>query len=581
MSRWEGGDRWAPERFTRRVGGGAPPLTVLPYTMLDPFDALGSRTVQGGTAQAIVAPVIEGTGALQYSLQGVQNASMTNPNIGINEAPTAWDVIVFAVDFGNSPEAHSAGTVRPTITTNSVAYAEQVDTAGVGAALPTHGGRNTRGVRYKSVAASRMRATNFAGAALTSAAAGAKSVALQVQQLATGDYASRLKIDAMMLPAAHKPVIVLTFDDCNTRQRSEAAALLQTRGLAATGYAGMDLFGAGLKLTLAEAFELKNTFGWEWALNSGSLDEPMLADASVAAAITRLNAHKDALIASGLGTAASAKHVCFSYGTTAYRSTAYSVSATCNGTNTVTLGGPNAWGNAVAAGMVVKGTTLGTDPVVLSAPTQGTVVLSAAVPSGTRTLTFCANSYGIATTCNGTTTVACNSTGLVPGQLMTGHTVPPGTTIVSVDVDSASGSITVSNPVPATCTRADFHLTSGEFFAGKLDDALLAAGYLSGRLVTQVGGVYTGFGLDPKTAIVFPGYSLDSTTYTAARAIADLEMNIRNRADTICYQHFATAHDAAHSVAVFDFIQARVAAGEVDVLTITQWHDRVSQRTFA
>jgi hypothetical protein len=228
--------------------------------------------------------------------------------------------------------------------------------------------------------------------------------------------------------------------------------------------------------------------------------------------------------------------------------------------------------------MVVKGTTLGTDPVVVSSPTQSTAVLSASVPSGTRTLTFCANQFGLAVTCNGTTTITCDSTGLFAGQLMTGKDVPSNTVVVSVDVDSVSGSITVSNTVPSTCTRANFHHIAGDFYSRLVEDDLLVAGYVSGRRVVNIGGVYTGYGLDPRIAINMPSHGIDSTAGTTAKLIADLQMNIDDCADTICYMHFAVAQDASHFATICDFLQARVAAGDVDVLTVPQWWARVSSR---
>jgi len=560
------------------VGDGGGMAAPLPYTLLDSFDSLGSRTITSGASQSIVDPVEEGAGSLEVVCGGVQNVNITNPNIGVSEAPTDWDLMAVLVDYGDDPYLVGMSSLRPTITTNSVAYAYQIDSAN-GGVLPSVGDSTLRGKRWRSFKASRLRQTNWAGALFTAASSGTKQVAFQLQQASTfGDYNTTCKIDALIRPQRHKPVICITADDVNTRQRSEMADILQSRGLVATGYACMNLFGTGSKLTLAEAFELKDDYGWAWCLNSGTDDRPIFAETSRAASITALNAHRDALIASGLGSANDAKHMCYSYGVAGYRNAKYSVSATCNDTTTVTLGSSNAWSNFVCAGMVVKGTTLGTNPTVVSTPTQGTAVLSASVPSGTRTLTFCGNQLALAVTCNGTTTVTCDSTGLFPGQLMTGNTVPANTTIVSVDTDDVSGSITVSNAVPSTCTRASFHHVNGEFYARSMEDDLLTAGYLSSRKVVNIGGVYTGYGIDPKLAINLPSHNWDSTAGTTAKAIADLQMNIDDCADTIAYIHFSAAQDASHFETICDFIEAEVAAGNVDVLTIPQWWARVSTR---
>lgn len=545
---------------------------VNPYVLLDSYDALASRTITAPGAVSVVAPVVEGTGSIMTEQKGTQISSLSNPDISVGEAPTAWDLIAVMIDFGAGSMENSMGAVRPTITTGGIAYAYQVDTTVATVGLPGFGLDNGRGKWWKSFKASRLRQTNWAGAQLPAAGAAAKSTALQFQQNANGDYNSVVRVDAMIRPDRHKPCVMITCDDVNALQRTELADLLQARSLVATGYMAMDLLNTSTKLTTAQALELKNTYGWAWCLDSGPIDEPMIGFPTVSAAIAQLNAHRDDLIASGLGGAADAVHVCYSYGSMGYRSKPVTISCTATGTDTLT--GVNFWGSNVCAGLVVKGTGLGSDPVVVNTPDNSTVVLSAAVPGGVYSLTFCGYDLGLATTCNGTTSVTVATAGLFVGQTMTGRDVPANTTITVL----GSGVVTVSNAVPATCARASFHHLSGEFAFNKIEDAMMAAGYKTGRRVnTFVNGVYTGYGLDPYRAIGLPAYSMDGGSSNSARTIADIQECIDNATDMVGYLHYS-ASNVAYITAVGDFLQARVLAGDCDVMTIPQWWSAVSAR---
>jgi hypothetical protein len=290
--------------------------------------------------------------------------------------------------------------------------------------------------------------------------------------------------------------------------------------------------------------------------------------------MAQLNASRDALIASGLGSVEDAKHVCASYGAVNYPSKPAARTGTGNGTTTVTIAA-TVWAGGISAGMVVKGTGLGTDPVVVDVPTNTTVVLSEALSAGSYSLTFCANDQGLAVTCNGTTSVTVSTTGLFVGQEMFGEFVPAGTFITVL----GSGVVTVSNAVPSTCVRASFLHTSGEFAVNKLEDALIANGYKSLRRVQFIGGAYTGYGLDPLAAMQFPGLSIDGTTADATVVIANLQQGIDDCCDVLTYMHWAAAQNLTHAQAVADFIEARVAAGDVDVVSVPELFRRASLRS--
>jgi hypothetical protein len=560
------------------AAGGASLDPPLAFTLLDGFETVGSRTSSASTFLSTTAPVVQGAAALLLDSNGVQNPQTTNPNIGVGEAPTAWDLLAVAVDLGTESWRQGSSVVRPSITTGGVAYAYQTDT-GAGAAQPAFANPRTRGIKWRSFAATRLRQTNFAGANLTTAAANTKSVTMDMQQLSTSHRDTQFRIDALIRPTRHKPTITFVTDDCNPRQRTEMADILAARGFAATGFACMSRFGTGSFLTLAQAFELKNTYGWTWCLNSGPLDEPFIGFPTVAASIAQLNTHRDTLISSGLGDAASAQHVVASFYHTGYPAVSQTLTITGNGTTTITGTGSAFWSGGIAAGMVVKNTGVTPNPTVVNVPLQGSAVLSASVASGSRSVTFCGNQTGLAVTCNGTAIIACNTTGLVPGQRMVGAGVPEGTEVVSIDVESVTGQITVSASVPSTCTIASFYLLSGEFGPDKMEDALIAAGYKTLQSGAGLGGTYTGYGLHPLLAMNIQRTSIEVSTDPATLQIANIQQGLDDCTDMFLFTHFAAAQSAANFTAVADFVQARVAADAVDVVSVPASYARAMRRS--
>jgi hypothetical protein len=545
----------------------------LAYALLDSFDALGSRTVSSPVAQSIVGPVVEGTGALALTLNGNQNPSISNPNIGVAEAPAAWNRLAYCIDLGDDATESAISNVRPALTTNSVTYTEQTDPVATALGFSFH--HSARGKRWKGLQAGHMRQTSWAGAPLTGAASGTKAFNIGPQQPANSNYNSKIKVDAFVrVVGDYKPLVCLTYDDVNTRQRSDLIPILSARGLVATGYLCQSLLGTGTKLTLAEALAMKNSFGWAWCLDSGPSDEPLTMHATVAAAIAQLNALRDTAIASGLSTAADGKHICYSYGARGYNEKPRAVTLIANGTATLTVSGLLAWGNNLVAGCVVKGLDAGTNPVILSSPTQSTIVVDRTVASGTYSATVCANDLGLATTCDGSANVTVATAGLFPGQLMTGRDVPANTTVVTV----GSGTITVSNNVPATCARASFFHTTGEYGLNKMEDALIAAGYLSAR-VNVAGTTNTAYGLDIRQAMQMGSFALDSSTADATAAIATIAKAIESGNDLWTYSHYNATQNNAHFTAVADYLQARVAANALDVVTVTEGMRRISLRS--
>lgn len=567
----------------KAAGGGAPAPTVLSYALLDGFEETTGRLGGGANSWTLVGPVVQGAGAVRYNQNGNTSLFAIKTALDDTAAPSTWGadpIMAVMLDFGDDPVAHAITNARPTITINSVAYAYQVDT-GAGASQPQFGGDHVRGREWYSFPASRLRQTNFAGATMLAAPSGAKRVQFDLSQnSASNANNSLVTLDAMVrLTEAYKPCVALTWDDVNERQWTELQPMLVARNLKSTGYMAMDLLDTGAKITTAQAQLMKDSGLWAWCLDSSPIDAPLYAFDTPAAAITQLNAHAADLIASGLGNANDAKHVCYSYGQVSYRSTPVTMTCTANGTTTLTVSSPLAWSNFIMPGMVVKGTGLGSNPTVVSVPTATSIVLSAAVSTGSLSLTFCAVSRGVNVVCNNTTTITgINTTGVVVGQVMTGHTVPANTTVASIVTEGVSGSITVSNAVPSTCVEGNFALVDGPWYYNKMEDALIEAGYLTGRRGVSTGGHFTGFGMTPQLAMRLKCASLDTNPTLFA---AQLEEAIVGGRDLIAIGHFFSVTNAADVEAMLDAVETARDAGRIDVVTMPEFYTRATGRTFA
>jgi hypothetical protein len=579
---------------------------VVSYTILDNFDTLGSRTISAPATQVIVSPGVLGANQLQFTMAGnnINSPSTTNPNIGANDDPGVWDLIGICVDVGTDVRNQSLGQVAVSITTGGNNYAYRVNTSN-GAFLPTDFASYSRGKRWLTFNTNRFRVTNWDGAPLTSAGANSKQVAIQLQN-PNSNRNGTVKIDALVRPTRQKSIIMLTADDINVGQYSDMAPILQARGAAAgltsanrlraTGYATMKLFGTSTKLTLEQAQDLKNTYGWDWSIDSGPYGESLLRSINAAAAIEELNKHRDSIIAAGLcASPESAKHIAYSFGASSYDSgntttKDVTLSITPDGTSSYTLTNSIVYSNFIAAGMVAKGTgVIGGYPIVLNvastAANQARIDFDRVLPAGgARTVTFCAQKRGLVVTCNSTRAIGCDTTALVPGMTMYGYTVPNNTVVVSIDTESRSGQITVSNPVPASCNVASFYLKDAPFTFGKLPDALIGAGYRSARKVASAhtAGFWPWYGLDPLFAMELPSISTDDTSNTTVFAtltkqIADFQEVIDNGRCAISYMHFNTQQNADRFTSLADYLAARVYAGDCDVLTVAEGFTRFNR----
>ena len=591
--------------------------TMTPYLVINNFDSLTGITGQSGTALSLTSPVVLGTGSALFQTQGVNTPAITLSATAINnsEDPATWagSLIAFCVDLGTVPYVNNVANVVPTITTGGVAYSPRYDQTNNGnVSAVNHANFNRLGKVWYASNPSTMRQTSWAGAPLTSAAAASKTMTIQVQQTLSGAIGHRnnsVKVDALVrVTQPRKAQIMITVDDCNIGQfavggleangmASLAKTICDNRGakIDLTGYCayGRLISGNATWMNVAQAKRLQDTYGWTWCLDSDPMDLSFAAYESPDAVRTMLDGMGQNMLASGLGTQDSIKHVCASWGFVNAAGVGYkgNVLAVSNSTDITLQTGDAAYTNgAISAGMRVKGTGLSTMPTVVKCPTSSTVKLDTPITlAATTALTFCGNQSGVAVQCDGSAIIYCDTTYLIKDQVMYGYNVPADTKIVSIDIEGTgtSGKITVSNPVPSTCTIASFMMPSLPFATGKLANRLLLpdAGGFAYRTnrgwTTSYGGHFTQFGVDPYTAMDFGCMGLDGTSAAPTRAknIAWIEDAIVNGRDVMWYIHAGGSQDWSDFQTWFDYLAVQVAAGRCTAPSVpagwAEWQKRL------
>lgn len=483
-----------------------------------------------------------------------------------------WDVMVMCVDFGSGYQCPMSA-IRPSFTVGGITYAYRVQASPL-VQFDVPFDIDARGKRWMAYKVSNFKQTDFAGASVTGTGGATKTLNLATIN-AQGNCGEDIVVDAMVLPATHKPAVMITWDDNNPSQYTDAYPAMLSRALPGTLYVPANLIGGG-KTSEANMLTMQAN-GWAMCVDSEADDKPLTAAPTLAAAITALNANRDAVIAK-FG-AAGAAHICYSYGRVGYVTGAQTLTLTTYGTDVATIPAATAY-TTLAAGMRVTANVGGSVPAgtyVVEVLSPTTVRLSNVIAAGVTSMTFVARILGVAATCNGTTSVTLSSTAnLFAGMhLLGGGAADPDTRIVSIDSGTV---ITADKNVPASVTKADFGYVDGEYWPTKVHDALLANGYKSGRRVNGYYGVYTGFGVDPLATIAMNGLSLDSVASTAVY-VAQIQTMVRQRQDIILYGHNPQAGDfAAHWNVIFDAIKALVDAGECECLTVPAWWAKASAR---
>ncbi|WDF73473.1 hypothetical protein [Novosphingobium sp. KACC 22771] len=545
---------------------------VLSYRVIDDFETLTNRSATSGTFALTATGAIHGTNAML--LTGTGSNPLMNTNAFNTEDPSSWDLIAIYADFGNDIYNADIPSLLPSFTIGSTSYRYAFDalTGQQYQAIGPH----TKGKQWFAFKANRFRANGtWAGQKMTELTGTQSKMSRIDTGVATGTCGmGKVTVDAMVLVERHKPSVILSFDDNNGLQYTAGFPMLAARGFKGTIYCAPGLIDAPGRLTTAQLMEMKAA-GWAMACDSGPNDEPLTYFPTVEAATANMQSIKD-WVTARFG-AEGAQHMCYSYAAGWYYSTTVqSYSVTANGTDTVTTSGGTAWGSFYYPGMYVTGANVPANTFVVNSPTANTIKLSKPIPAGTFTLNGIGRLRGQTATCDGSAVVTMSSTAfLVAGMAVSGGpSVPSGTRIQSVD---SSTQITVTNTIPASVGKLNFDVDTGAFWGTKMEDALIAIGMKSARF-SLAGGIYTGFGIDPNFAMHFPGFNYEALTADAH--IAKIQQQIDACSDVNLYQHLGAAPTDSYATfnSVLDYLKARQDAGEVDVVTVSEWWTKVQQR---
>lgn len=567
----------------------APPIVGEPITfsVIDAYDNLSNLTPLAPATVSQGTPIFGTNGSADLALNGsisttnVQRTAVPWTQVGAN------DLILMAFQPPDDPMDGEAGSGFVNVHTN---FRQQSDT---GSGEPNMSGSSGArfGKRWLSASAASIRDFNWAGATLDTLTAPTYTVQ---SRFTPSNIAGPgvLKIGPIVrVTQRRKSILTMTFDDNYAREHDDVLPLLTSRfGTApATSYVSMGVIGTSLRFTLGQMAAMKAA-GWCFGLNSGPTDQPIFAAhaGGVADAVAALDTQRAALVATGLAADDDARHICYSFGTAGPADATVTQIASCvsNGTTTITCATAQAFFNGlVMRGAVVTGAGVPAGTTVVSTPNANTITVNQPVPSNTTTLTF--HYINALTTAGGlvasgaTTITSIRTTGLIPGMRMQGRAVPAGTTIVSIDTPStgvaADGTITVSQNVGAACTRAGFYVIGGEWLPGRIEAALIAAGYKTGRRTNVGQGLCTQFGIPSAEAMM----SLNTITLDApvGTVTGGIQQCIRDGRDIMAFMHVAPAANMTDLATVLDFIKARVDAGELDVMTVPAWYNRIAARS--
>lgn len=323
-------------------------------------------------------------------------------------------------------------------------------------------------------------------------------------------YANAVSFDALYANAKGPATVLLTFDDAEDTAYTIAYPLMAARNLKGTIYLPRD--SVGLNSTKLSAAQVQTLYANDWDVaNDGRTDDqPMTSAATLADAIANINSNRSYLVANGWTRAAD--HFCYPNGVM--------------------------WGDASGA---------------LPVPLQSTAMTATA---GSAAVTF-----GSAVT------------GLTAGMTAYGFGVPPGTIVSSVAGDNLSA--VLSNPIAAGQTKpAIFIDQSGEFYMGKPQAALAAAGYKTGR---QASGndIYTRFGFGDQ-ALMLPDKGTDNPTFADLKPLIDTAL-LRGTTLVLHWHRLDESVTGASIrakisvfTAVLDYIVAARNAGLLQILTISE-----------
>lgn len=570
----------------------APPASSL----IHGFDTLGSATAQAGS-RIILDTVnkIGGAAALRAEGKSTNQAAMGASTIfNANYDMTGYTRVAMWVNCGNYLH-NPIGAVR--LAASPYGYTRD----SVNASYNNPFGYSSRGWRWVSFYWPNMR--DGSGNPITAAGPGNKFFALSVIALAASNGAATVTADQVIrVSDTHKPMLALTLDDANVDQ-FEARDMFAAYGVKPTIYLPHLMLGQSGRLTLPQLQLLHHTYGWGVCMDSEGNDLPLSAQPTVEQALAEM-AKVAAYIDQYGFDPRGKRHFCYSYGGRGLAGQPFAPTGGCasdgaaQSTLTMTVNNPFQY---LSVGQRLRGTNVPPNTYIIQID-RAWVKVNNQIPAGSGIpITFLGREFGLTVTADGSKVITVSSAiNLHVGMHMFADGVqgrfsstpqPDDTRITGI----SGNTVTLSNPVPATVTLADFGYADSPWWETTVQDKLLQAGLLTGRLGIGISsssnGQLTAFGADPRTMIAMNAVVAEnqsagsgSTPVSITNAfIAQGIMNIKEGADTVGYGHRCSTADVqpgGHWPTILAWAQGRSNAGELDVVTIPDMSDAIFGRPF-
>jgi hypothetical protein len=537
---------------SRAIAASAP----LPHTLLSSFESIAGITSNASSLLTLHTGdrKVLGAGALRVSATGATTGGAFFAGAALTGNPhnfANYKRIAYCIDMGNRQFTETNGPISPSFRVGATTYAVFPPISAAYSLPSSPLGNYTRGKVWLSRAVEYFRVANATGTRLDSLGPVTSTFAASINAGTNVDYV----VDALVAPDnSYKPNIVIGFDDLVTSQLTDAVPVLQSLGLVGTFYVPTGAMD-GTKIPLMAAAKAA---GFALCLNSGPNDEPATFYATPAAWIAQMQADQATMISTfGASVTQDVRHIAYSWGRNGYLPD-FNVTVTCNGTTTLVLGGNR--GYDVSIGQPVFGTGVPAGTTVASVVSATTITTNNAIPAGSRNLTFGGLPPSMAVTATGSdivTLTAATTANLAVGFEVTA--TAPESVIGARITEIISGTqIRLDRTIPSTCVLMRFGHTDGPWWHTRVQDALIAAGFLSGRTIATSGneGYFCGYGVDAAARMVWPGTGPAGTTVESFTA--RLDRDIANGVDTELYFH--NIGDLPVFTACMEVVKARIDA---------------------
>jgi hypothetical protein len=557
------------------------------YTLLYDFESTSGVTAGAGSVLTLETGSRKTLNTAGFMLQGNGgNGNIASQNTGTLTTLTndfASDpVIVLGVDFGDFP-SNTLADIRLSIGGGWTYYAPNtaVNNAGFD--------NSPRGKVFLAWRASDFHTGgNNAGPALSAAGAASRTIGVNITTIVNQSSASsNVVFDPLFIVdrALLKPSICLTLDDQHNSQIRNGEPLFDTyANVHPTMYIAKEFIGATAqsKVSLADVQRVYGK-GWGMSVDSAPNDASLPHKQTLSAAMAYLLEGRDYVRDTFTGNTEGAKHMCWSYANTGYSAGPANKTVTSDGAAQSTITIANAWSDFVPGQRVrMQGSNTPWLGTVLEVPGAATAKLDFQLPSGSNLIRICARVPYTSLTCNGTTTVTMADTSdIFPGMTPLGYGTDGTNRVASVD---SATQLTMVAPMLATVKFCEFLYTDGEFASTKIQDALLAAGFKTGRtgyVANNVNPPFTQYGADPKYMMKMRAFQGDNSA-TTQFLLDSLYHAITQGRDAFTYSHFIAQNDLAaditHHTTVVSTISGWVASGLCDAPTVADYWTKVAAR---